>query len=90
MNNVIAFPDVRKTKEQKSAKIVTDILYEVVNVMNLNGIDIHSEKCQNEIVGIIKITQAVVDSQLGIKNPLSKDVKKFGKILNRSKDGKTL
>ena len=83
MNNIIQFPDKKCTPQQKSKEITQQISTELVKIMDGNGINIQSENFIVDSVGLIKIVQAVVDSQLGVKNNLSRGIRDLGqKLIN--------
>jgi hypothetical protein len=86
MTNIIEFPGNTVTPEQKSQEITQQISAELVKIMDGNGINIQSENFVVDSVGLIKIVQAVVDSQLGLKNNLSQGIRDLGqKLINGNK-----
>ena len=80
LNNIIQFPNVKQDNlTDKAVTLTNDIIYNILDKLSNNGIDIHDEDLQLELIGIVRIIRAMIDKQYGLENDLSEALKVLSK-----------
>lgn len=80
LNNIIQFPNVKQDNlTDKAVTLTNDIIYNILDKLSNNDIDIHDEDLQLELIGIVRIIRAMIDKQYGLENDLSEALKVLSK-----------
>ena len=78
-NKIVMFPGAnnKEALRQISSNITTDMISSIVQILNSNNIDIENEELELQLAGACRILKAIVDDQIGLDNPLKKEVERL-------------
>jgi len=75
-NNVIQFPSVKtKALDKKSVDLTNKIVYDIIERLTDNDINIGDDDLQHELIGIVRLIRAMIDNQYGLENDLCEALK---------------
>ena len=78
-NKIVMFPGANNTEalKQISANITTEMISSIVQILNSNKVDIENPELELQLAGACRILKAIVDDQIGLDNPLKKEVERL-------------
>ena len=75
-SNVIPFPNVKTTSlENDSVNLTNKIVYDIIERLSDNNINVGDDDLQLELIGIIRLIRAMIDKQHGLENDLCEALK---------------
>lgn len=75
-NNVIQFPSVKtKALDKQSVDLTNKIVYDIIERLTDNDINIGDDDLQHELIGIVRLIRAMIDNQYGLENDLCEALK---------------
>jgi len=75
-NNVIQFPSVKtKALDKKSVDLTNKIVYDIIERLTDNDINIGDDDLQHGLIGIVRLIRAMIDNQYGLENDLCEALK---------------
>jgi len=84
MAEIIKFPGVTQTAEDRSEEITSELITNMVTTLDNHGVEIENNELQLQMVGVVRLVKAMVDSQLGIENKFNKNLKELAKRIEQT------
>jgi len=84
MAQIINFPGAKPTAEDRSEEITSELITSLVTTLDKHGVAIEDNDLQLQMVGVVRLVKAMVDSQLGIENKFNKNLKELAQRIEQT------
>ena len=82
MDNIIQFPNKKESSEAKSTRMLEDIVYVVLKMIDNEGFDVNDRAFKRDMGSWMKFLKIAIDRQLGVDDETIERIKRVKVDLN--------